>query len=360
MASTYEPQKVGISNYLPTEEGAILDAHVHIMPDPIGTVLGKSSGSLAVAGEGYASIRAWARSAIGPVHGLIHKAYAGLRHFPAGVRMGVEELGALAPVPGLLIESTAGDLLSSMERNRIAMSILIAHPPVTSNERVLELSDEHPERLIPAVNFGRDSGLTEDEAVSEFRKAIDRRNGALLLKIHAASDGEDAESARYRALLDVASEYTIPVILHTGCIHAHLIHRRPTLGDASKFKSWFADWPRLPFILAHMNMHEPEVALDLAQEFENIHVDTSWQPAEVIIEAVRRIGSERIFFGSDWPLLGDNQSVALERLAEASASGCISNEDIARIQGGNLVALLRKSFAQAAEYVQAQRARDGA
>jgi predicted TIM-barrel fold metal-dependent hydrolase len=109
-----------------------------------------------------------------------------------------------------------------------------------------------------------------------------------------------------------------------------------------------------------MNMHEPEVALDLAQEFENIHVDTSWQPAEVIIEAVRRIGSERIFFGSDWPLLGDNQSVALERLAEASASGCISNEDIARIQGGNLVALLRKSFAQAAEYVQAQRARDGA
>ncbi len=360
MASTLDPQKEGICTSLPTDPGAILDAHVHVMPDPIGAVLNKTSGNLALAGEGYASARDRIRSAIGPVHGLIHKVYAGLRHFPVGVRMGVEEFGALAPVPSLLIESTAGDLLSSMECNRIAMSILIAHPPVTSNERVLELSEEHLGRLIPAVNYGRDSGLSEDEAVSEFRKAIDRREGALLLKIHAASDGENAESARYRALLDVASEYSIPVILHTGCIHAHLIHRSPALGDASKFKSWFADWPRLPFILAHMNMHEPGVALDLAQEFENIHVDTSWQPAEVIIEAVRRIGSERIFFGSDWPLLGGNQSVALERLAEARASGCISDEDITRIQGGNLLALLRKSFSQAAESVRAHWNRDGA
>jgi predicted TIM-barrel fold metal-dependent hydrolase len=258
-----------------------------------------------------------------------------------------------------MVESSTSDLMESMDRNRISGAILIAHPPVTSNERVLKLAHEFPDRIIPAVNFGRGCGLSIEEAQSEFRRAIEQCEGALLLKIHAAADGEGAESPRYRALLDIASEFAVPVILHTGCIQAHLIHRSPSLGEPSRFRGWFADWPRLPFILAHMNMHDPASALDLGEEFENLYLDTSWQPAEVVVEAVRRVGAARVLFGSDWPLLGNNQAVALGRIDQALASGYITLEDAAQIRGENLARLLKMSFGVARTRVLESRARDG-
>ena len=327
--------------------GIIVDAHVHVLPDPLGAILDRTSNLTGVDGQVLVGVKSRVRSVFRPVSHLVHRAYSGLRHFPFGVRLGVEELGSFLPGAGLMVESSASDLLESMDRNQITSAILIAHPPVTSNERVLELAREHSDRIIPAVNYGRGCGLTDEEAQTAFRRAIDQREGALLLKIHAASDGDDAESQRYRALLDIASDFSVPVILHTGCIQAHLIHRSPSLGEPSRFRSWFADWPRLPFILAHMNMHDPGSALDLGEEFSNIYLDTSWQPAEVVVEAVRRVGSGRVFFGSDWPLIGNNQAVALGRIDQALASGYITQEDAAGIRGENLANLLKASFTEA-------------
>ncbi len=329
LRSVYDPEWSGI-----------VDAHAHVFPDPIGEVAQRSSELTGVGREELATWKGRFRQASRPITGLIHRAYAGLRHFPPPVRLGVEELGALLPGAGLLIEGSSQDLLESMDRNSIAASVLIAHPPVISNERVLSLAETFPSQIVPAVNFGKLSGLSVNEALAEFRAAIDRTEGKLLLKIHAAADGENAESPRYRSLIDIASEWAIPVILHTGCLQAHLIHRSPEQGHPALYRSWFADWPRLPFILAHMNMHDPAAALELGEEFENLFVDTSWQPTEVIGEAVRRMGSERILFGSDWPLVGDNQTVGLSRISEAEAAGYISQEQADAIRGGNLHRLL--------------------
>jgi predicted TIM-barrel fold metal-dependent hydrolase len=260
--------------------------------------------------------------------------------------LGVEEVGAFLPAPALLVESSMADLFTSMEKNEIQASVLIAHPPFLTNEAVMKAAEDYPDQIVPALNLGKSAHRHAKEAVEAFEEAIVKLQGRLLLKIHAAAEGESLSGERYQLLLEKASEYIIPVILHTGCIQAHLIHKSPDLGDPHLFRTWFADFPRVPFILAHMNMHEPAKAFEVGEEFENVYLDTSWQPAEVIGEAVRRIGSDRIFFGSDWPLLGGNQQVAMGRLQEALTAGYIDEAQMKQILGQNFLRMLRSAEAQ--------------
>lgn len=113
-------------------------------------------------------------------------------------------------------------------------------------------------------------------------------------KIHAASDGEGLDSPRYRELLEVAREKNLPVILHAGCIQNRLFYKDPECGRAELFAPWFEGYPEVSFILAHMNFHEPHKAIELAELHSNVFLDNSWQPPEIIGEAVRRVGAERV------------------------------------------------------------------
>ena len=164
--------------------------------------------------------------------------------------------------------------------------------------------------------------------------------GARVLKIHPAADGEGPSSKRYRTLLASAENLKLPVIIHTGCLHSRLLYKNASFGNAELFKPWFKDFPNIQFVLAHMNFHKPNVAMDLACEFQNVFVDTSWQPAETIGEAVRRIGAERVLFGSDWPLLGNNLSVGLQRIEDCLRTGLVTRADAELIRGKNALRLL--------------------
>lgn len=153
-------------------------------------------------------------------------------------------------------------------------------------------------------------------------------------------DGQGPESNHYRSLIPTAIDLGMPIILHTGCLHSHLIYKKPHLGHVQNFKPWFDDYRDARFILAHMNFHEPQIALDLCIEYPSLYVDTSWQPAEMIGEAVRRIGSERVLLGSDWPLVGDNMRIAIERVREALHMEVITSQDQENILYGNAKRLL--------------------
>ena len=64
------------------------------------------------------------------------------------------------------------------------------------------------------------------------------------------------------------------------------------------------------------------------------------QVTETIAEAVRRIGAARVIFGSDWPILGNNQRFGLHRIRDAVASQMFSEDDAEKILGRNAEALL--------------------
>ncbi len=328
------------------QELRIIDTHVHAFPDlvaagvEIAADLGEKAGISGIS-ESFQKYQERIQQARGSVRAirdwfspLLHSSQVGMRHLPKGVRSWVDEIAGSAPLPGLLIESTPADLLESMRASGIARSLVIPHPPIVSSSWVYATAQEHSE-FVPVIHVPKGSsgvGAAIEEGVSA---------GAVAVKIHPASDGMGPDSVFYREILDLADQHSLPVILHTGCFHSHLIYRGPDFGHPEQFESWFSEFPRVPFILAHMNMHEPTSAIDLATRFDNLWLETSWQPAEAIAEAVRRVGSERVLFGSDWPLLGANQNIGLQRITECLNADFFDWDAAKRILSDNAHSLFK-------------------
>jgi uncharacterized protein len=300
--------------------GHAIDFHVHVFPE-------KSHF------QSLDPFRKKAKRWVKPFIGTFHEIQTALRYFPEFFRKGMDEIGGLVPLGGLLLESTAQDLNESMKKANIQYSLVIAHPPFIPNEFVMEICAQNPS-FIPVVNIPKGA-----EKPAQILKDFIKK-GAKALKIHPAADDEGPDSSRYKLLLKAAAESNLPVIMHSGCLHTHLLFKNPVRSRADLFRSWYKKYRDIPFILAHMNFHEPGIALDLCEEFPNLWVDTSWQPTEVIGEAVRRIGADRILFGTDWPLIGRNQEVGRKRIEEGIEIGLLNPEQGQRILRENAIKLL--------------------
>jgi predicted TIM-barrel fold metal-dependent hydrolase len=310
----------------------IVDFHVHIFEDNLRKWLSKVPlGPLSPTklDQFRKQARTWMRPLAGSLHGL----QTTLRYLPKTARRSLDELSALVPLPNLLVESTVSDLMEAMDGAGVHSALVIAHPPVISNEFILEVCQQEP-RLIPVVNIPKNLSKPGNVLKNYVTK------GAKVLKIHAAADGEGPESPRYRSLIKTASGLGLPIIIHTGCMHSSLLYKNPIHGRAESFMKWYKSYPETTFILAHMNFHEPHRALDICEEFPNVYVDTSWQPTEIIGEAVRRIGAEKVLFGTDWPLLGNNIDVGLKRIQECVETGLLNADQSKLILGENAVKLL--------------------
>jgi predicted TIM-barrel fold metal-dependent hydrolase len=307
----------------------IIDFHTHVFPDPLSELSQKLPVTyvpdLQTLNRTRARLRRWAR----PVARALHDTQTLIRHFPDSVRPSFDRLGALIAAPSLLVESTPQDLTAEMQELGVSRAVVIANPPLAPNSWILRVCREN-EGLIPCV-YAPDSA-------EKLREWVDQ--GARLLKIHPSMDGKGPEDENYLRLLEVADALKLPVILHTGCIHLEGIYRSPNLSRAENFRPWFDRFRSVPFVLAHMNYHDPHTALDLCAEFPNLFVDTSWQPTEVIAEGVRRIGSERILLGSDWPLLGANLPTSIARVREITRFGVCNDRDVENILGKNAARIL--------------------
>lgn len=305
----------------------IIDFHAHIFPASLERFLPESSKGK------IAGWRRRARALMRPFSSSMHKTQPLFRHLPEGARRNLDAITGLAPIPGLLFESTASDLKDAMNEAGVDYALIIAHPKMIPNELVLEAAADNP-RMIPVVNVPAGT-VRPSQTLKKFHK-----NGAKVLKIHPAADGEGPGCSRYKSLLKTAADLGMPVILHTGCVHSSFLYKDPEMGRVEKFEPWFKQYPKTRFVLAHMNFHDPQQALDLALEHENLFVDTSWQPAEIIGEATRRIGAERVLFGTDWPLVGNNLSVGLKRIQDCIEIGLITEAQAELIRGVNAMKLL--------------------
>jgi predicted TIM-barrel fold metal-dependent hydrolase len=122
-------------------------------------------------------------------------------------------------------------------------------------------------------------------------------------------------------------------------------HRLPVLydpmGELPAVAQVAAEYADVPLVLAHFGSYADDGwihhgVIDLMCRFPNVHADTSGvRSVDTIAEAVRRVGHDRIIFGSDGPFLHPALELAKVKLLglPPPAERAVLGGNIARLMG---------------------------
>ena len=200
------------------------------------------------------------------------------------------------------------------------------------NERLIKVAQECPDRF-PAVMVGFSmppvpGELNGEDAAREIESYLKipvvKGVGEWALMGAAGMEEWPQLWAKYRPIMDVLAEHKAVALFHTGI--APYLHRTPRTRSNSK-KGWSAqralwfsnpafiddiatEYPDVPIIIAHIGVQGffyfgayADMALLVAARHENVYLETSSAPIEVVEKAVcdPAIGPEKILFGTDTP-----------------------------------------------------------
>ncbi|KOY65410.1 amidohydrolase family protein [Clostridium sporogenes] len=225
-------------------------------------------------------------------------------------------------------------ILNFMNRAGIDKSIIfdwsgaLQNDFITSNEKVAELS-KYNDRFI---GFGVPSPKEAKYVDNMVQLGL---NG---LKFNPSLQGFYTDSEDFIKVCSKASEYNLPVLIHSGPESAgKLKYDMPVYLDDVAIEC-----PNLNIIIAHIGVRgfTSEQAIMVAEKNPNVYLETSWASEELIKEAIRKVGVDNIVFGSDFP--SRNPITEFQKIKNLLDSNFLSSEDYYKIVGQNIRRLLSK------------------
>lgn len=176
------------------------------------------------------------------------------------------------------------------------------------NLGLAELAATCPEFIIPFAWINPHVGGAADEA----RRMI-RQHDFRGIKLHPLLHAFFPNRPLLDPLLRVAAEEGVPVLFHSGHSMQSLPWQIAEVAEA---------WPGVSVIMEHMGLQLGWVddAIRQAERIPNLVLGTTAMPFhDKIREAVRRIGSERVVWGTDAPAI--HPRVELVKLQVAGLTG---------------------------------------
>lgn len=187
------------------------------------------------------------------------------------------------------------------------------------NAAVAELVSRHRARLIGFVFL--DARMPHSVVRGELERYV-RGCGFAGIKLHRH------DAALSRTVCEAAAEYRVPVLYDL-------------MGDVATIELFAREYPQVPFIIPHLGSFDDDWKAQLAlidhlERHPNVYADTAGvRRFDLLVEAVRRAGPEKILFGSDGPWL--HPGLELAKIRELG----LSDRDFALICGGNLRRLIQ-------------------
>jgi predicted TIM-barrel fold metal-dependent hydrolase len=191
----------------------------------------------------------------------------------------------------------------------------------------------HPDNDLVRDIIGRTPGLyglvwvnpREADAASRLAALLDEPGSRFRgVKLHPLLDGYHPDDPMVHPVMDVLQERRLPVLIHCG----HPIFSLPW-----SIEELVRRYPEVDVILGHMghgNIVYINASIDVASRNPRVFLETSGMPMHSKIrEAVERVGTERVLFGSDAPF----HHLTVE-LAKVRVSG-LSDAVTAEVLGGN-------------------------
>ena len=199
--------------------------------------------------------------------------------------------------------------LKYFKQNHISQAIIMPVAPNVSTEQILNICENH-DSFIPfaSVDFNAANYI---QKLHQYMT-----DGCKGLKIHPILQSIHPRSEKIYNLLTEFQNYKRPVCLHVGPGRTGALKvEAETYATPFNIEPLMRDFPDINFILAHMGLQFYDEVISMARTYDNIYLDTSFQPSYVLKKAESRIGSERIVFGTDFPLL--NQKAVLKAVKKA-------------------------------------------
>jgi len=251
-----------------------------------------------------------------------------------------------------------GTLLAELDQGGVALALVsnidgAAVPGKTrglteeeANRRTLEFVRRHPSR-IRGLLWGRpESGSAcRLEPFLDERLSPDAANGwtdrvFVGIKLHPEMNGFEADDPRVDPYLELAGRHGIPVVVHCDGSRDE--------ASASRIRALARRHPQVPVVLYHMGFGGPytpaiEAVASACREGDaELYLDTAQTPVEVVLEALRAVGTHRVLFGTDATYFGVGHYQHYSALRVALA-GTLSGADLTRVMADNARDLFRLS-----------------
>jgi hypothetical protein len=190
------------------------------------------------------------------------------------------------------------------------------------NRRVVEECRAHPERLVPFARL--DPRTTSAREAGEALAA-----GAAGFKLHPRAEDFRLDHPGVEAILGVAAEARVPVLIHAGA----------GVGSFGETVTELAGRHReCPIVLAHAAVSDLAWLWREAPEHPNLFFDTSWWNPSDLLALFALVPPGQILFGSDEPYM-DLETVLAIALRCARFAG-LSPDAVELVVGGQLENLL--------------------
>jgi predicted TIM-barrel fold metal-dependent hydrolase len=230
---------------------------------------------------------------------------------------------------GLEYAVTAESLLAEMDACGVERAVIvpadrqIAVRNREGNDEVLVAAREHPDRL---TAFCTANPWFGDDAVAVIRRAFDA--GAAGLKLHPVLQGFSILDPVARPVIEAAVDRCRPVYFHTGT---------PVGSTPFQLAELCLRYPEGRFIMGHAAYSDYWNDVVFAvKAAANLYVETSTHLPLVIRLLVEAVGTERVLYGSNYPMNSMNLEIGkITRYITAAADlERIFSANVDRLFGG--------------------------
>jgi len=270
--------------------------------------------------------------------------------FPSGIRAKRDEYIKRDPCFSLLYSqpkaklATAEELIASMDENGVDLSVVlnmgwVSHELcVETNDYILDSIVRYPKRLIGFCNIQPKAG---DAAISELERCA-KAGARGVGEMRPDVQGFDlTDKTVMEPLVNTAVENNLIFLTHSSEPVGHQYIGKGSITPDILY-SFVLDFPDLKIVCAHWGGGLPFYALmpEVGKTFTNVFFDTAatvflYQP-QIFKQVSDIIGSDKILFGSDYPLVSQKRIIAQIKSVE------LTEEDVSKILGGNALKLLSK------------------
>lgn len=238
--------------------------------------------------------------------------------------------------------ATADELITDMDKNGIDISVVTnigwtTHELcVETNDYILESIARYPQRL---VGFCTVQPNSFDAAIYEIERCAQggiKGIGELRPDLQLFDLRDDD---MIRPLIDTIGKYNLMLLTHSS---EPVGHQYPGKGAITPemLYPFITAFPNLTIVCAHWGGGLPFYALmpEVKQAMQNIYFDTAASPflytPQIYQQVIQLVGMDKIVFGSDYPLLGQ------DRLLEEIRALDLPMETKSLILSGNAQSLL--------------------